>query len=37
MICTYGALMLLSPFTGSTIATGITAGLLFPPRACWSG
>jgi uncharacterized membrane protein YjjP (DUF1212 family) len=29
MICTYGALMLLSPFTGSTIATGVTAGLLF--------
>ena len=29
MICTYAALMLLTPFTGSTVATGITAGLLF--------
>jgi len=29
MICTYAALMLLSPYTGSTVATGITAGLLF--------
>ncbi|MDQ4213130.1 threonine/serine exporter family protein [Microbacterium sp. ASV81] len=29
MMCTYGALLLLSPFTGSTAATGITAGLLF--------
>ncbi|GAA4484431.1 threonine/serine exporter family protein [Microbacterium panaciterrae] len=29
MICTYAALQLLTPFTGSTVATGITAGLLF--------
>ncbi|WP_295013718.1 threonine/serine exporter family protein [uncultured Microbacterium sp.] len=29
MLCTYGALMVLSPFLGSTVATGVTAGLLF--------
>ncbi|MGN8025576.1 threonine/serine exporter family protein [Microbacterium sp. 22242] len=29
MICTYAALALLSPYTGSTVATGVTAGLLF--------
>lgn len=29
MLSTYAALMLLTPFTGSTVATGVTAGLLF--------
>ncbi|MBS1675063.1 MAG: threonine/serine exporter family protein [Actinobacteria bacterium] len=29
MSCTYAALMLLNPYVGSTLATGIAAGLLF--------